>query len=143
MKLIRIRPAKAKDVSAIIRLNKEGLTPYRWTYDGGYIRRAVSHGNYYVICRNKMVAGAIKFYLEKNYLWISTMAIFKKYRGHGYAKKLMNFIEKKTKKYGYAKIRLDTLTISRVGKFYQKMGYILIEEGPYYGRKYQIYEKTI
>ena len=55
----------------------------------------------------------------------------------------MNFAVKLARLNNYDRIRLDTLTISRVGKFYEKLGYVLIEEGPYYGKRYRVYEKIV
>ena len=138
-----IRLAKSSDVATIINLNKECLKHYKWSYNKDYVRRSVHYGNHYVICKNNEILGAIKFYYERNWLWISTMAIFKKYQGNGYAKRLLEFTKFTAKRMNYNKIRLDTLTISKVGKFYTKMGYTLIEQGPYYGKTYQVYEKLI
>ena len=143
MKNYKIRLAKQKDVDSIVLLNKEGLKSYKWSYDKHYIRMAVSHGNYYVICTECGVIGAIKFFLQKNWLWISTMVISKEHRGKGYAKNLLKFAINKARRHGYNRIRLDTMTTARVGKFYNKMGYTLINEETYYGRKYKLFEKVI
>lgn len=144
MNTYKIRLATTADISTILNLNKEGLHLYPWTHNKNFIKRSIARGNYYVICTNgDEIMGAIKFYLKPHYLWISTMVVFKKFRKQGNATRLMKFAEKLAKQYRYKKIRLDTTTSSKVGQFYIKMGYKLIEEGFSYGKKYQIYEKVL
>lgn len=137
-----IRLANKEDVPIILNLNREGLYPYKWTYDKKFITKSVSHGNYYVIC-DEEILGGIKFYQDKRWLWISAIAVFKKHRGKGYGKQLMQFAVDLAKKYGYHRIRFDTFTVSRAGKFYERLGYQLVEQGPYYGKKYRVYEKSL
>jgi len=144
MNAYKIRLAKNSNISDILDLNKEGLYQYPWTHDKKFIKRSIAHGNYYVICNNQNeLMGAIKLYLKPHCLWISTIVVYKKYRKQNNATKLMKFAEKIAKKHKYKKIRVDTSPVSRVGQFYTKFGYELIEEGSSYNKKYQVYEKTL
>jgi GNAT superfamily N-acetyltransferase len=138
-----IRLATKEDVDIILRLNKEGLGDFKWSYSRKYITRSISRGNYYVICRKNDIIGAIKFYFCSHFLRINTLVVFNSYRGKGYAKKLMKFAIEIAKIKGYNRIQLASLTRSGVGGFYEKLGYEVVDEGPYYGREYTIYEKRL
>lgn len=135
----RVVPAMKEDVAGIVALHKDSLRHYRWAYDPHYIGWSVAHGQYYVMRHKREIVGAIKFRLEHHYLWVCTIAVSRQHRGCGLGRRLIAFARKYAQRSGYTRIKLDTLSVSRAEKFYDKLGFKLIYEGPFHGCKYRMY----
>lgn len=139
-----IRLATNNDINEIVKLNKECLSHFKWCCKHSYVYNAVNVGNYYVYEVDNKIKGAVKFYVEKNHLFINLIGVFKDYRKEGIGKKLINFVVKNAKKRKLSFIKLSTFTKSNSWNFFEKLGFVLIEEQNYYKEnKIRTYQKQI
>ena len=73
---------------------------------------------------NDNVVASIMGGYEGHRGWINYLAVLPEFRGKGYAKKIMNVIEKKLKDIGCPKINLQIRSNNKDAiKFYEKIGY--------------------
>jgi len=135
---VKIKAAKFEDLKSILKIHKESLRIYSWSYNKRYIERAIRYGNFYVIKKDNKVIGAIKICVYPTTILITNIAIDKKHRRKGYGEKLIQFAIKKAKG---KKVVLETLTKSRVSKFYEKMGFRLVDSGIWRKTKWLKYQR--
>ena len=119
-----IKLATIEDLDDIIRLNEEAFGDRRelaWSWDVKYIKRSINYNRYIMLVDGIMV-GAIHYFKEKHKLYLSSIAIFKEYRGLEYGRELMRFLEKQARKLKKGSIELEARKVN--AGFYMKLGYI-------------------
>ncbi len=71
----------------------------------------------------KTVLGVIKFAIDEDVVFVSSLIVDKSYRGEGVGKKLMEEMEKFAKENGCHKVHLYTGKGWPTEKFYKRLGY--------------------
>ena len=121
--MFTIKLATIQDVDDIVRLNKEAFgdrKELKWSWDRKYISKSIRF-NRYVMKVDGVLVGAIHYFKEKHKLYLSSIALFKEYRGLGYGKELMKFLEKQARVMKKGKIEIESRAVN--SGFYMKLGY--------------------
>ena len=119
---MNIIQATNKDIDILSVLHRETLPELKWSYNKKYIAGTIRNKTRYLLKMRNETVGAIHFYHQKRDLFINTIAIFKKYQGKGYGKKLMKFAIRYAKQFNYKEISLCALREPLLS-FYKVMGY--------------------
>lgn len=97
-----------------------GESRLAWTWDKIYISKTINENRYVLKLDNKLI-GAFHFIRMKRYLYLSSIAVFSKYRGHGYARQIMQFLDLIARDLKYKEIQLESRQHN--SGFYMKLGY--------------------
>lgn len=144
---ILFREANLKEVDCVMQIIRSCTLDmiskkiYQWNEKYPNLQTFINDINnkkLYVLELNSELIGCVSITLEmdefyKKINWISQtdknmyvhrLAVHPKYQGNGYAKLIMNFIEKKAITHTCMSVRLDTFSINNKNNiFYSKLGY--------------------
>lgn len=119
-----------RDIKDIIKLHKNVLPHLKWSYKEEYIEDIMcsDNGMCWSLYLDYKLIGAFHFYCERRYLWLNTIAIFKKYQGRGYGRMVMGFVETEARDFfHFPEIRLWCLASCE--EYYKNLGYKKFENG--------------
>ena len=125
------RKATLSDVPFIRRLNKRYLSLSSHTFDSYWVEGEVKFHKYYLLLCNGKTVGAIDILIDEDssITHIECIAIQKNYQRKGLGGFAIQLTEKIAKKYKSDKIQVGSYCGFKARKFYEKMGFNLIEEG--------------
>lgn len=129
MEFKKIAPEDKKDIDDIVKIEEE-VFGKNGGADYWLIKAFVRYGLLFVVKEGEEIVSVAEYMeiAEKKELFLYGFLTREKFRGKGYAGKLIQYSEKNAKKKGYAAIALtvDPENLTAV-KFYQKRGYKIEE----------------
>jgi GNAT superfamily N-acetyltransferase len=136
MKIVRVI-FTPDDVDGIIKLHASCLPHLSWAADKAYVFECILYENLFVMRDGDRVIGSVHYYSEKSkrkyeivrgygprkYLWFNLLCVDKDYRGLGYGKLLIKFVEECACDLGYDVVKLWTGIVPRYLRYYEALGY--------------------
>ena len=126
---VHIRHSDFIDLDDILKLHKTSLPHLKWSYNRKYIEevlRGKDNSECFSLIGEDKFIGFLHLYLEKDYLWLNTIAVDPLYRGLGCGRKLIQFAEAHGIDLEYPIIKLWTSLKQSEShlKYYEDMGYV-------------------
>jgi GNAT superfamily N-acetyltransferase len=131
---IKIRPLKYKELPIIAELYKVSMIPVfkklkiKYDMDGikKFAKDLFKEEKIFVLEKNgKIIAcgsvGANKY--SKDKANVGVLQVSENEQGHGYGRKMMEFLENYVRERGFKKLKLDVLNKNPAIKFYRHMGF--------------------
>ena len=113
---------KNEDIAVIAAIHREALPHLKWSYDKKYLRKMIGFPEclcWTVKVRGKII-GSLHYYIEREFT-LNAIAISREYRGRGYGKRIMRWVELMAKWYGYQSVYLWSL--DNCIEYYEALGY--------------------
>lgn len=124
----QITIANKEDVNDILRLNSQfhlDIRDFEWDQPD-WIKEKINKGHYFVLKQENQVLGAIDIEnINKEELYIETIAIDPDHHGSGLGKKLISFAKNKAQEMGCKKITVESFQDYKLLDFYKKVGFQL------------------
>lgn len=93
------------------------------------ITEQLQHGyQYYFVKENDKNIGFLAFFPRGRALYLSKFYLYKKERGNGYARKMLDFVIENAKSLGLSAIELNVNRNNFVTKVYESLGFVIIRE---------------
>lgn len=91
------------------------------------IRDQLKHGyQYYFIYDSGLCVGFLAFYPKDKSMYLSKFYLYKKYRGKGYARQMMEFVIRNARLAGLTSVELNVNRNNSAIRVYEKLGFTLI-----------------
>ncbi len=83
---------------------------------------------YWFVCLDDAKIGFLAYYEKPHAMYLSKFYLYRKYRGRGYAQKMLDFVIQKAEEAGFDAIELNVNRDNDAVKIYKAMGFEVIRE---------------
>jgi ribosomal protein S18 acetylase RimI-like enzyme len=91
--------------------------------------KIADHGGAIIVWEDAVPIGTAIYYFIDNYMYIGRVSVIPAYRGKGIGKDIILFLEELARQQNYTETRVEgRLSIPQNISFYEKLGYIAIEQ---------------
>jgi ribosomal protein S18 acetylase RimI-like enzyme len=131
---VRLRPATADDIPAILRVTKAAYAPYtgridppssvwRETADG--VRHYLERGGVIVAQAGDEVVGAVRYEPRDDHVYLGRLAVLPSWQRRGIGRRLIDAVEEWTVLLGLDEVRLSVrLELAENHVLYRRLGYV-------------------
>ncbi|MBU1035722.1 ribosomal protein S18-alanine N-acetyltransferase [bacterium] len=121
---IVIRPMEIDDLKKVLEIEKQSF-PVPWTYDLFFSELTRNrYARYFVLEKDKRIIGYLGFWLMRDNIHITNIAIAEKFQRRGYGGKLLKFVEEEAIVHKIKKISLEVRKSNCIAQdMYRKYGY--------------------
>ncbi|MBU4046962.1 ribosomal protein S18-alanine N-acetyltransferase [bacterium] len=121
---IVIRSMEIDDLKKVLEIEKQSF-PVPWTYDLFFSELTRNrYARYFVLEKDKRIIGYLGFWLMRDNIHITNIAIAEKFQRRGYGGKLLKFVEEEAIVHKIKKISLEVRRSNCIAQdMYRKYGY--------------------
>jgi len=123
-----IRPMEIDDLEKILEIERKSFS-FPWTYHIFFHELTLSrYARYFILEKDKRIIGYLGFWLMRDNIHITNIAIAKKFRRKGYGGKFLKFVEEEAIVHKIKKISLEVRKSNYIAQnMYKKFGYEVIK----------------
>ncbi len=123
-----IRPMEIDDLEKILEIERKSFS-FPWTYNIFFHELTLSrYARYFILEKDKRIIGYLGFWLMRDNIHITNIAIAEKFRRKGYGGKFLKFIEEEAIVHKIKKISLEVRKSNYIAQnMYRKFGYEVIK----------------
>ncbi len=123
-----IRPMEIDDLEKILEIERKSFS-FPWTYNIFFWELTLNKSaRYFILEKDKRIIGYLGFWLMRDNIHITNIAIAEKFRRKGYGGKFLKFVEEKAAVQRIKKISLEVRKSNHIAQnMYRKFGYKVIK----------------